>query len=222
MRVKIGKYKNGWTGPYQIADWLKLVGVGDDRCTAIGDRLNKTWVRTFCEWIEKRKPGRHQQVKIHIDPWDTWNMSDTLAQIIAPMLRQLRKDKHGAPAVDDEDVPEYLRSTSAPVKKNEWDTDENYFLRWDWVMDEMIWAFEQEEGDGNWEDQYHSGEIDIQWKEIDHWTPDLKHGIKEPMYEMIHGPNDTHVFDSTGYEKHLDRMKNGFRLFGKYYLSLWD
>lgn len=222
MRVRIGKYKNGWTGPYQIADWLKLVGIGEDRCNAIGDQLNKTWVRTFCKWIEKRKPERRQKVKIRIDYWDTWNMSETLAQIIAPMLRQLRKDKHGASAVDDEDVPESLRSTSAPAKKDERETDENYFLRWDWVLDEMIWAFEQEEGDGNWEDQYHTGVIDIQWKEINHASPDLKPGVTVPMHEMIHGPKDTHIFDSTGYENHLNRMKNGLRLFGKYYLSLWD
>jgi hypothetical protein len=58
------------------------------------------------------------------------------------MLKQLNKVKHGAPIVDDEDVPEELRSTSAPPKEDIWDTDANHFKRWDWVMNEMIWAFE--------------------------------------------------------------------------------
>jgi hypothetical protein len=80
--------------------------------------------------------------QIHIDSWDTWNMDHTLADIILPMLIQLKETKHGAPFVDDEDVPEELRSTSAPPKENEWDTDANHFKRWDWVMDEMIYAFD--------------------------------------------------------------------------------
>jgi hypothetical protein len=79
---------------------------------------------------------------VRIDPWDTWSMDHTLAMIVVPMLRQLRAVNHGAPLVDDEDVPEHLRSTAAPPRENEWDTDANHFLRWDWVMDEMIFAFE--------------------------------------------------------------------------------
>ena len=30
------------------------------------------------------------------------------------------------------------------------------------------------------------------------------------------------VFDKDGYEAHQARLNNGFRLFGKYYQSLWD
>jgi hypothetical protein len=58
------------------------------------------------------------------------------------MLKQLKETKHGAPFVDDEDVPEELKSTSAPPKKDDWDVDDNHFKRWDYVMDEMIYAFE--------------------------------------------------------------------------------
>ena len=69
-------------------------------------------------------------------------MDYTLAPIILPMLVQLKAEKHGSPNVDDEDVPEHLRSTSAPPKENEWDTDDNWHKRWDWVMDEMIYSFD--------------------------------------------------------------------------------
>jgi hypothetical protein len=54
-------------------------------------------------------------------------MDHTLSHIVLPMLKQLKKDKHGSPLVDDEDVPEELRSTSAPAKENDWDIDDNHF-----------------------------------------------------------------------------------------------
>lgn len=81
---------------------------------------------------------------IRIDPQDVWNLDYTLALIIVPALKELKKRKHGSPSVDDSDVSEALRSTSSKIsKKNEWDSDEFFFQRWDYVVDEMIWAFEQ-------------------------------------------------------------------------------
>jgi hypothetical protein len=35
----------------------------------------------------------------------------------------------------------------AQPKENEWDTDSLHFMRWDWILDEMIWAFEQKVSD---------------------------------------------------------------------------
>lgn len=81
--------------------------------------------------------------EVIIEPFDTWSMDHTLSLIIVPMLKQLKETQHGAPYVDDEDVPEEIRSTSAPPKENDWDVDGNHFKRWEWVMDEMIWAFTQ-------------------------------------------------------------------------------
>ena len=85
---------------------------------------------------------KNRAERIEIEPFDTWNMDYTLAMIVLPMLQQLQKTKQGSPSVDDEDVPEELRSTSAPPKENEWDTDDNWHKRWDWVLDEMIYAFD--------------------------------------------------------------------------------
>jgi hypothetical protein len=69
-------------------------------------------------------------------------MDHTLAHIILPMLKQLKETKKGDPFTDDEDVPPELRSTNAKIKKNEWDTDEFHNDRWDWILDEMIYAFD--------------------------------------------------------------------------------
>jgi len=139
MKVYIGPYTS-WVGPYQIADLLRYVGVGEDARHRIGERLAETRLAKLCEWVESK---RHRTIKVRIDPYDTWSMDSTLSLIILPMLVQLAADKHGAPFTDDADVPEHLRSTSAPPKENDWDTDGNHFVRWDWIMGEMIWAFQR-------------------------------------------------------------------------------
>ena len=82
------------------------------------------------------------QITIH--DWDTWSMDHTLSYIIVPMLIQLKDTKHGAPNVDDDDVPEELRMPDGwkETRYNiDGETDEQFFNRWDWVLDEMIWAF---------------------------------------------------------------------------------
>jgi hypothetical protein len=54
--------------------------------------------------------------------------------------------------VDDEDVPEELKSTSAPPKECVWDVDANHFKRWDYILDEMIWSFEHKLKDTDLDD----------------------------------------------------------------------
>ena len=78
--------------------------------------------------------------QIIIHPWDTWSMDHTLSLIILPMLKQLKQTQHGAPAVDYEDVPEELHPFSDEITHRE--TDKNYFKRWEYVLDEMIYAFD--------------------------------------------------------------------------------
>ena len=142
-----------------------------------------------------------QKIKVRIDKYDTWSMDHTLATIILPMLKQLKETKQGAPSVDDKDVPKELKSTSAPPKENEWDTDDNHFKRWDYVLDEMIWAFEQKCRD-NWHDDYYGDYVE-----------DQKNGPMAGRFEWI---------NHDGMKKHQKRISNGFRLFGKYYENLWD
>ena len=85
-----------------------------------------------------------QKTSIRIDNYDTWSMDHTLAPIILPMLVQLKETKHGAPMVDMEDVPKELRATKAQQNKyaKGGDVDPKHFERWDWIMDEMIYAFD--------------------------------------------------------------------------------
>ena len=203
MKVFIGKY-HSWWGPHQIVDLLQKVGVSEDRCDKVGHWLADTQLSTFCNWIYSK---RNRTIKVRIDDHDTWSMDSTLAYIILPMLKQLRRTTHGASAVDDKDVPKVLRSTSAPVKENEWDIDDNCFDRWDWVLDEMIWAFGQVNED--WEEQYHNK--DGEW----HFE-DRENDMREIVWDK------KPVIDKKGLKAHRKRMRNGFRLFGKYYSGLWD
>ena len=98
-------------------------------------------------------PKQRTSIKIH--KWDTWSMDDALAPIILPMLVQLRATKHGAPMVDMKDVPKELRATKAQQNKyaKDGETDPKHFERWDWILDEMIWAFEQKCRD-DWMEDY--------------------------------------------------------------------
>lgn len=110
------------------------VGFSEDFCDSLAEYI-PDWPFDYIHSLKSRK------IKIRIDPYDTWNMDYTLALIAHPMLVQLRAEKHGSGSVDDEDVPEHLRRSSAPPMENEWDTDELFHQRFEWVMDEMIYAF---------------------------------------------------------------------------------
>jgi len=146
MKVNIGPYRD-WFGPYQLAEKIMFwKDKDDDAVFDFGEKLSNTFIGRFLVWIGNKKK---RKIKVHIDKYDTWGMDHTLALIILPMLKQLQATKHGSPAVDDKDVPKELRSTSAPAKENEWDIDKNFHERWDWVIGEMIWAFEQIINDDN-------------------------------------------------------------------------
>ena len=99
-----------------------------------------------CYYLDKYIEGRKRKVSVRIDRHDTVSMDDTLAYIILPMLYQLAKTKDGSPDVDLEDVPFELRG----------DHEDAIHERWDWVMAEMIYAFEEKTND--WEERFFCSE----------------------------------------------------------------
>ena len=215
MKVYLSGYRNHWLSPYTILEkvfFWREIDYDEPVIERWSNRLNP-----LCVAAQKFLDFVHPKIEyVKIDHYDTWSMDHTLSHIVLPMLRQLKKDKHGSPLVDDEDVPEELRSTSAPAKENDWDTDDNHFKRWDWVMDEMIQAFECKVND-DWEDQYRSGEHDMKSVPCA-WDADGK----PTLYTFEDGPNNTYKCDYDALFAHHKRNANGFRLFGKYYEGLWD
>ncbi len=202
MKVYLSKYRYHWISPYTVLEkvfFWREIEYDEPIIDKWSDRLTP-----ICQGIQKVLDFIHPKINyVKIDRWDTWSMDYTLSHIIVPMLKQLKETKHGSPFVDDEDVPEELKSTSAPPKENDWDTDENHFKRWDWALNEMIWAFEQNLDDKSEEKFFDHAEWDEKEKDF---NKNL-HKIK---------------IDQPGLKAHQDRKANGFRLFGKYYQGLWD
>lgn len=201
MKIYLSRPRFHWISPFtfieKIVFWKKI---DYDNPTVLKwvDRIEPV-----CIFIKKIQDFFHPEIKIiKIDHWDTWSMDFTLSPIILPMLKQLKETNHGAPYVDDDDVPENLKSTSAPPKKSEWDVDENHFPRWAWVMDEMIWAFRQ------------LSDNDHETKFFDYSGVDNSKGWAEQFHKV--------KCDTVSLEQHNKRINNGLRLFGKYYRSLWD
>ena len=112
--------------------------------------------------------GEDQVVEVQIDPWDTWSMDHTLAYIVLPMLKQLKEIKHGAPYVDEKDVPKELWPPKEQISAMyQGQTDDNHFKRWDWVLDEMIYAFDcKANKDDVWMRLEDKKEIDKEQKRI--------------------------------------------------------
>jgi hypothetical protein len=174
-----------------------------------------------------------REVSIVIERFDTWSMDHTLAMIILPMLKQLKESKHGAPYVDDADVPIGMRSLDAPaVDPDTGDVDDNHFRRWNHVMDEMIWAFEQILAD-DYTEQFFSGVSHKLWQpldkdknvlgdaiELDDKKYDDLEGVE--FWKMVKADDDNFEIDREGLTKWENRIKNGTRLFGVYYQGLWD
>lgn len=146
MKVKIGNYRSRWCSYVHLNYMDKKYGRGwEENETRFEHALEK--IEDGLQWLYNHTinlilDNIPRKIKVRIDRYDTWSMDETLTLIILPMLHQLKEQKIGAPFVDDEDVPEDIRSTNAKPKENEYDTDEFWFKRWDWVIDEMIWSFE--------------------------------------------------------------------------------
>ena len=213
MRVNIGPYPN-WIGPYQIAEilmfWKARHHSEADALVVhnFGTFLDKNvpGLNWLCNWIHSKKKQREE---VHVDRHDVWAADYTLALIITPVLKLLKETKQGAPHVDDEDVPEHLRSTSAPAlteqEKDIGTTDQLWHQRWEHVLSEMIWAFEQH-CNNDFEEQFYSGNVDV----------DVLAG------KLVESPDHTFEVDHVGLQQAHDRRDNGRRLFAKYYNSLWN
>ena len=214
MKVVIGPYRS-WIGPYQIAEalcfWVK------DTKDEFGIHAKPEWVHNFGTWLAERKDGsdswltkacqwidkkKKRQVYVRIDKFDTWGMDHTLALIVLPMLYQLKATKQGSPHVDDFDCPQHLWSTHAKPRENEWDTDEFWHQRWEYVLNEMIWAFEQYQKDDDTNEFYDHSKVDN----------------NAPFETQVHQIE----VDREALNHHEHRKRQALKLFGKYYQALWD
>lgn len=208
MKIYTNRPKDNWISPYEVVEkamfWREI---------DYDEPIVEFWANVlspFCSVLFDIRQFFNKDIRyVKIDPWDTWCMDSTLTPIILPMLKQLKKHKHGAPHVDNEDVPPNLRDKRKVQPKNG-ETDKNYFKRWDYVMDQMIWSFTELSKD-DWAAPFWTGKVDNKWVKL-----------HDGNYELKHGPKHTLKFDKKGHDKHWARIQIGLNLFGKYYTALWD
>jgi hypothetical protein len=214
MIVYKSNYRHHWISPYIILEkvfFWREIDYDEPLIEKWADRL-----QPFSKAYQAVMDFIHPRISyVKIDRYDTWSMDHTLADIILPMLKQLNTEKHGAPNVADEDVPMELQSWTSPAK-DEYDVDGQHFARWEWVMNEMIFAFESKVNDG-WQEKFYSGVSNMKSVPCE-WDAEGK----PTLYTFEEGPNHTYKCDYDGIAEVQKRITNGFRLFGKYFEALWD
>lgn len=229
MKVDIGGYPDTWWRCQVHYDYMnkKYNYEWKDSNTKFEKILEKCedaiqWI--YNHSINQLLKHRKRKISVRIDREDTWSMDHTLAYIILPMLKQLKGNKHGSPYIEPEDVPEHMRLTereTAVFDHGSYDktlnaTDEEieaasekFHAQWIWVLDQMIWSFEQEideENDHkNYYDPYEPGEI---------VEGDSLFSKEERLKTGKFNPEKCKAFNQ--------RKQLGFTLFGKYYQALWD
>lgn len=252
MRVKIGPYIDTWTVTRAERWWLERNHPGknhweidEEDYTAWDRRIMKLldiWQDVLHNTVNRIQNRRQQSIKVHIDRWDTWSMDHTLAHIVLPMLKQLKATKHGSPYVDAEDLPKELRLTKREKLVNEnghWDkklkaTEEEidaaskkFHAQWDWVMDQMIWSFEQElDEDGGHKHYYDAYEPN------EPTEPPMSIGVidkdgnvtgeKTFSWDTEESRRQRGKLNMEKRKAYEERKQLGFTLFGKYYQALWD
>lgn len=150
---------------------------------------------------------RKRKQKVVIHPYDVWSADHTLALITLPILKMLRENKTGSVHVDPKDVPHIGKGKKTDFGHG----DDKIPDRWNWVLDEMIWTFEQlvdeEEGRQHYYVPYKDGE--------------KVHRVSF-FKETEEQARARGRFDVKLYRQYQKRIDNGLRLFGKYYRGLWD
>ena len=156
MKVYIGPYSRRWTSTIHHRymnkkynhDWRDNHNKFEHFVEKVEYFLQGVYNATINKMLDKFP---EQRIKVRIDHYDVWGMDETLAHVILPMLKLLKEKKHGSPYVDNSDVPEDLQH---PVTDDP-DHDNLIEKRWEWVIGEMIWAFERKvENDYSYDDDY--------------------------------------------------------------------
>lgn len=233
MKVHIGKYPNNhWTSVRLSNSWYQWRYKKFDFQVEDEGLLDK-WDRAFdkfcdaCQWVLNHTVNpllrnRTRRIEVRIDPHDTWSMDTTLGYIILPMLVQLKATKHGSPWVDDEDVPHLVKKKPKKGKKSSDEDDQHsdVHTRWEWVLDEMIWAFEQVVSDDDGHSNYYVPYKDEEEVERLYYTSSL---TGEKVYLMTEEmAREMGRYDKDLHKAYQDRVNRGLAFFGKYYQNLWD
>lgn len=162
MYVKIGNYindinstilENHLIRKYGFEKYLFMSSNDFDKIDVLFEKMDKIIQFVYDYTINKLLEYKKRKIEVKIHDYDIYSADTTLAYIILPVLQKLKENKHGSPYVNLEDVPEYLHPTKEELEeyKKYGTTDSKYFERWEYVLDHMIWSFDQVIKENNFE-----------------------------------------------------------------------
>lgn len=159
---------------------------------------------------DKWRKGSIKKKEIHIDGHDSWSVAWSLAQIAAPLVKQLKATSHGYGSVPKQLVPDHLHLTYGSEEEHM----EGYSKEaWDWALDEIVFAMEEIANDNANEPSPYTkvGEVVFSDSETEEgWgTLDFKDFESTPE-------------SKAAYEEYHNRIQKGCELFGVLFQSLWD
>jgi len=152
------------------------------------------------ENFPRNRKGR-QKVEVYIDPWDTLDVSVTLANIILPTLVQLKEQ---------EVCPMIMYEVDCPRDEQGNPTDEADYeanIKWNLILDKMIWAFEQV--------------LNPDVRGVRITGKDERHPEDEKKFNTLSWEIHSVGNVQTRLLNHPE-IQEGFELFGKYYWSLME
>lgn len=157
----------------------------------------------------------NQYVRVDINEQDIWNANTTLAQVILPTLKAFKGSKRaGFPMLSafdydsDNSYPQLTFPFYSETNNEVWNANSK---EWEEAIDKMIYAFESYL-DPEFEDQFWKIEPEI---DLDHKEVDADGMI--PLKWKVEGECDWE-----GLTEAKRKMQEGFELFGKYFVNLWD
>ena len=148
MKVKISKYPTSWLVCKVHERYMnKKYGycwpqpVAPTKTEKFLEKLEDIIQSFYNVTINPIIKHRKQKISVHIDGWDAWSADHTLSLIIHPILLQVKKAKVGTPYTDREDAPDdaiYDDNLEEPEYDRPFSEK-----RWNYILDEMIFAFEK-------------------------------------------------------------------------------
>jgi hypothetical protein len=134
-----------------------------------------------------------RKVKVKIHGYDSWNADHTIALIAIPILKQLMENKHGIPASAFTDEDEMMTDPGYEAAKDRWNNN---------TFRHIIWSLEQVASDENIIDDFWIHKIDGFAAVIDGGNPGTYNWDARLAYD--------------------EKVREGLRLFGEHFQSLWD
>lgn len=159
--------------------------------------------------------GVDKVIKIDITYSDCFNLDGTLGRVIVAALEAFKLQEYAGFTVEEQDLPEHLRYeepvmiNGSYTERGLMGTDPLRQERFEWVINEMIFAFKS----------CYSGEGEDFWIDDPNYDPNADFLIDNEEGSLtINSQLDIDQEKQAAYNK---RIQNGLNMFSKYYKALW-